>query len=489
MARGDGARSVALVLLAVGFVLTPGCKKNHPPDTPAVPSGPSSGAVGVEYSFSSSATDPDGDDVAIRFDWGDGDTSDWSGWVRSGDTVAVNHTWSSSGSFNARAQARVPGSVATDWSTALTLSRYYEWTRTFGGPNDDYCWSVRQTSDGGYVILRNTDSYGAADAGVWLIKIDAAGNKVWERNVDGAGDDWGNSLQQTRDGGYVVTGSTAASGVNDLDVWFFKMDANGNVLWQKTYRRTGGAAGSSVKQTLDGGYVVAGGCVQSGSEYVTDLWFLRTDSSGDTLWTRTYGGQGFDDASWVDETVDDGYVMAGGTSSYGAGEGDFWLIKTDASGDTVWTRTFGGPRNDACLSAGRTQDGGYILTGYTCSYGVGLCSVWLIKTDADGQESWNRVLGSEDYNYGEAVQQTADGGYVVGSTSEDVWLIKTAAEGDTVWSRHYAWAGGERCSDVHQTMDGGYIIAGSVALGGASGVDIWLVKTGPNGEIDEGGGK
>jgi hypothetical protein len=488
MSSGGGVRRTAVVLFTVGVVLVLNCNQGHRPDTAAVPSGPSSGAVGVSYTFSSSAEDRDGDDVAIRFDWGDGDTSDWSPWVRPGETVAMNHKWAASASFNVKAQARARNITVSDWSTALTLSRCYEWTRTFGGPNDDYCWSVRQTPDGGYIILRNTDSYGAGDAGVWLIKIDDAGYKVWERTVGGAGDDWGNSLQQTRDGGYVVTGYTAALGVSEFDVWFFKVDANGHALWQKTYRYAGGAVGKYVKQTQDGGYVVAAERAQPGG-WPYDLWLIRTDSDGDTLWTRTYGGGSDEGAFWVDQTEDGGYAIAGYTSSFGAGEGDFWLVKADANGDTAWTKTFGGPRNDVCLSAGRTQDGGYILTGYTCSYGVGLCSIWLIKTDADGRESWNKALGGEDYNYGEAVQQTADGGYVVGSTSEDVWLITMAAEGDTVWSRHYAWAGGERCGDVQQTKDGGYIIAGRTSSRGAGRTDVLLMKTGPNGEIDEGGGK
>jgi hypothetical protein len=486
MPRGGSSGSGVILLLVACGALVLTCTQGHRPDTPAAPSGPSSGAVGVEYSFSSSAQVRDGDDVAIRFDWGDGDTSDWSPWVRPGDTVTMSHAWAGPGTFPVRAQAKARNITVSDWSSGQTLSSYYEWTRTFGGPSDDYGISVQQTLDSGYIILGNTYSYGAGEADGWLIKTDVAGHTEWEKTIGGAGDDWGSSVQQTRDGGYIVTGSTSTFGAGNNDFWLVKLDAHGHVLWQKTYGYAGGEVASSVQQTQDGGYVVAGVAEPRDGDY-GDAWLIRTDTNGDTLWTRTYGGPHTDDAYWVEESADEGYVMAGYTSSFGAGDGDYWLVKTDASGDTVWTRTFGGLDNDACLSAARTQDGGYILTGYTYSYGAGRSDVWLVKTDADGRKVWDRVLGRSGYDYGEAVQQTADGGYVVGAASLGVWVIKTRADGDTMWTRdYYAGAGGERCSDVQRTRDGGYIIAGSTSSHGSGGSDVWLIKTDAEGRVHGG---
>jgi len=350
-----------------------------------------------------------------------------------------------------------------------------KWERTYGGTGDDYGYSVQQTTDGGYIVAGYN---GARD--VWLIKTDSSGDTLWTRTYGGTGGDYGWSLQQTSDGGYIIAGLTASFG-NGNQVYLVKTDASGDTLWTKAYGGTD-SYGKSVQQTLDGGYIVAG----YSRSVVGDsfqVYLVKTDSFGDTLWTRTYGGSNNDYGYSVRQTSDGGYIIAGETDSFGAGSSDVYLIKTDASGDTLWTRTYGGTSWDRGYSVQKTSDGGYIITGSTVVAGHGY--VWLIKTNASGDTLWTRTYG---VGYGYSVRQTSDGGYIiagftVGVGVEDVYLIKTNATGDTLWTRTYGGTWYDYGRSVQQTSDGGYIIAGYTDSFGAGGYDVYLIKTDVNGNV------
>jgi predicted secreted protein len=255
--------------------------------------------------------------------------------------------------------------------------------RTYGGTNHDWGWSVVQTTDGGYVIAGATKSFGAGSYDVYLVKTDASGDTVWTRTYGGTDDDWGRSLAQTADGGYVITGYSESYGAGGCDVWLIRADASGDTIWTRTYGGTRDDYGYSVRQTADGGYVITGETWFYGVGFC-DVWLIKTDASGDTMWTRTYGGTDYDRGESVLQTADGGYVITGETSSFGAGGSDVWLIKTDAAGDTMWTRTFGGAGNDYDESVAQTADGGYIIAGYTGSFSAGGLDAWLIKTDSAG---------------------------------------------------------------------------------------------------------
>jgi hypothetical protein len=361
--------------------------------------------------------------------------------------------------------------------------------RTYGGSWDDEGNSAQQTADGGYVIAGWTESFGAGYCDVYLIKTDARGDTLWTKAYGGLDDDWGTSVQQVTDGGYIIAGCTWSFGAGRDDVYLVKTDADGDTLWTRTFGGTSGDWSSSVQQTTDSGYIIAGATYSfgAGSE---DVYLVKTDSVGDTLWTRAYGGAGEEHGWSVRQTADGGYVIAGRTESFGAGDYDVYLIKTDAYGDTLWTRTYGGMLLEESWSVRQTTDSGYIISGYTNSFGAGGCDVYLVKTDAHGDTKWTRTYGGTGNDYGWSVQQTSDSGYIIagyttsfGAGAKDVHLIKTDGCGDTLWTRTYGGRDGDYGYSVQRTSDGGYVIAGKTGSFGAGAWDVYLIKTDSLGNV------
>jgi predicted secreted protein len=365
-----------------------------------------------------------------------------------------------------------------------------DWSKTFGGLADDFGDSVQQTSNGGYVVAGYTNSRGAGGYDVWLMKTDSNGNKVWDKTFGGNSTDTGSSVQQTSDGGYVVVGGTNSYGAGGYDVWLIKTDSNGNKVWDKTFGGISDDGGSSVQQTSDGGYAVAGYTISYGAGGAA-VWLIKTDSSGNEVWNETFGGtSAYDMGVSIQQTSDGGCVIVGYTNSCGAGGYDVWLIKTDSNGNKVWDKTFGGNSTDTGNSVRQTSDGGYIIVGHTNSYGAGGYDVWLIKTDSNGNKVWDKTFGGTSDDGGSSVQQTSDGGYIVvggtgsyGAGVEDVWLIKTDSTGNKVWDKTLGGPSYEFGEAIQQTSDGGYVITGTTESYGAGHADVWLMKVRPEGEL------
>ena len=383
-----------------------------------------------------------------------------------------------------------PESLAANITTFADAAPPEQWNGTFGGTQPDDANSVQQTSDGGFILAGTTTSYGTPVCDFWLIKTDANGKEQWNRTF---GEKWepvmvgdiAYSVVQTSDGGYMLAGSTTSYGSGSSDAWLIKVDTNGNEQWNKTFGGGSRDDAYSVSQTSDGGYIMVG-CIRSYDPY-GDAWLIKTDANGNKQWSKTFGDKYEDVAYSGHQTIDGGYILIGKTGSYGVGYFDAWLIKTDANGKEQWNRTFGGTEEncayaDTACAGHQTRDGGYILAGKTGSYGAGYFDAWLIKTDADGKEQWNQTFGGIRDDYVRSVQQTSDGGYILAGKigpympgAIGARLIKTDADGNQQWNKVFG-----RCEaySVKQVSDGGCVLAGLIYHPDSPPVssDVWLVK-------------
>jgi hypothetical protein len=363
--------------------------------------------------------------------------------------------------------------------------------KTYGGTSDDFARFVQQTSDGGYIVVGETNSFGEFELDIFLIKTDAKGNIQWAKTYEVMDFDYASSVQQTSDGGYIVAGYTTSFRAADLDIFLIKTDANGNIIWAKTYGGTDYDYVYSVQHTFDGGYIVAGITGSFGAGW-GDIFLIKIDPFGGIQWAKTYGGISDDGAFSVQQTYDGGYIVAGYTRSFGAISEDVFLIKIDPFGDIQWAKTYGGKGSEVATSVRQTADGGYIVAGYTTSFGAGKGDIFLIKTDANGNIIWAKTYGGEFDDKASSVQQTSDGGYIVAGhigvlfdAYMDILLIKTDAKGNIQWAKTYGEADtiDREAYSVQQTSDGGYILAGTTISFGAGERDIFLIKTDAKGNI------
>ncbi|MCK4312151.1 MAG: PKD domain-containing protein [Candidatus Cloacimonetes bacterium] len=358
------------------------------------------------------------------------------------------------------------------------------WTRTFGGDGDEEGYYVQQTNDGGFIIVGYTDSFGAGDNDVWLIKTDINGNEIWSETYEGPYQngsrmDVGYSVQQTIDNGYIITGFTS-NNWSSPTIYLLKTTNDGTESWFQTFISLWEGRGHSVKQTYDNGYIILGDYQVSTNN--RDICLVKTNQSGSETWSQTFGGPNNDYGRSVQQTNDGGYIIAGFTTN-NFGNWDVYLIKTDENGNEVWYKTWGGIDSDFAKSVQQTNDDGYIIVGSTYSFGAGNEDIYLIKTNENGNEVWVKTFGSSGSDSGESVQQTNDGVYIItGHNSEmsntGVYLIKTNEDGNEIWSNIFLcgddWSRG---NSVKQTADDGFIIAGIKSSEGND--DIWLLKVNP----------
>ena len=387
-----------------------------------------------------------------------------------------------------------------------------QWRTVLGGPNDEFAHAVALANDGGYVIAGETRSHGAGSQDGWLVKLNAQGQQLWAKAYGGPESDVIYAVQRTSDGGYILAGATrslpnAASGppgrgTPQSDFWLIKTAPNGAVQWQRSYGNseqprppamgTTSDIAHAVRQTRDGGYILAGS--SAGSSGV-GVWLLRTSPDGTLLWSRNPGAATAAVAYDVAQTPDGGFVIAGRSGSPNRGT-DALLIKTDADGNTAWTKYIGGRYNDDARSLVLTADGGYALAGFTWSDSAGLSDFWLVKTAANGARQWQRSFGGVARDAAHSLIHTSDGGFALAGWSESFsgggrfWVIKTGPSGILQWSQAYpqtplantppnGLSAGARA--IAQTEDNGFIIAGwAEAIQGPR--DILAVKTAPVGD-------
>lgn len=349
--------------------------------------------------------------------------------------------------------------------------------KAYGGTGWEDCTSIQQTNDSGYIMTGVTYSFGQGGADVYVIKADSIGILQWSRTYGGTGGDEGHYIIQTNDGGYLIAGETMSFG-NGGDMMLIKIDNNGSIQWSKTYgHNIASDYAYCVKQTMDGGYVVTG---STGAN--VKLYLLKVDQNGVEQWSKVIGGSSNDRGYNVQQTDDGGYIIAGDTRNCGAGLSDFYLVKTTATGNIEWTKSYGGNQTDKAHCVKPTSEGGYIVVGYTQSFGAGSDDVYLIRTDSIGNMIWSKTFGSNGADQGYAVYETNDNGFVIGGYTamgtgwSSSYIFKTDMNGNHLWSKVFGGAFGEGASSMCSTIDGGYALGGFTTTFG-TGREVYIVKT------------
>jgi hypothetical protein len=341
-----------------------------------------------------------------------------------------------------------------------------QWDRTYGGVDRETIGSIQQTTDGGYILAATTASFGVGMFSILVVKLNSNGEITWQRTYT-AGNfiDTVYSIQQTTDGGYILAGGTMPLYNNTMMAMIIKLDANGDILWNKTYPEVVelkciqqtldggyiacghnfilklGATGDitwhyaipsvdfwKAQQTSDGGYVVSGERRNNSTSF--DVLALKLASDGDIVWQKNYGGGGMD-IGIIHQTAEDEYFITGYTYSFGVGEIDAWILKLNSNGSIIWQKTYGGVNDDSINAIQQTSDGGYLASGETASFGAGDEDLWILKLDDSGNIIWEKTYGGEDYDGASSLQKTSDGGYIVlsatenfGSGGDDLWVLK-----------------------------------------------------------------
>lgn len=355
--------------------------------------------------------------------------------------------------------------------------------KTLGLEKTDDVYSIVTTPDGGYIIASNyTPTLDARK--VRLVKTDANGNEQWTKIIGETHENNCRTIQPTKDGGYIIGGWLST--ITNTGLLLLKTDASGNQQWWKMFNPKGEKAyGYSAQQTADGGYIICGSVSSNGQ----DAYLVKTDASGNLVWEKTFGGANEDVAYTVFQTADGGYILGGQTKSFGDTDGDAYLLKVSADGTKEWQKTFDGPSTyqDYLHCVQQTSDGGFIATGNISNR---VNDIYLLKTDFNGKKLWSKNFGTKDSDQGRWVEQTSDGGYIVcgfvttthqSVSDRNLYVIKTDAQGNEQWHREYGESGTNYGRCVRQTPDGGFIILGDTNDKHPYRREILLIKTDANG--------
>ena len=374
-----------------------------------------------------------------------------------------------------------------------TISAYAQapdtlWTRTYGSSEADLGYCVQQTTDGGFVFVGfSYQSYYGGIEG-YLAKTNNLGDTLWTAILGGHFHDFFYYVQETNDSCYIITGQTSSFGAGGTDVYLLKTDTLGNIIWEQTIGGSLCESGSEVQQTTDGGYIIVGG-TQSHSNGSYDICIIKTNCEGYTTWTKAYGGLYSDAGNSIQQTVDGGYIIAG-HSIDGGRYLCAKLLRTNENGDTLWTKDFAGTWGAKANSVCQTDDGGYAIIGMIYTDGNYHRNAYLIKTDAMGDTMWTKKYGGLDFVDGFYGILTNDNGFViVGYKSnlfdKDVYIIKTDANGDTNWTKTIGGELEDMAMHVEQTSDDGYIIVGYTNSYGLGSTDIYVIRLDSEGTIVE----
>jgi hypothetical protein len=317
----------------------------------------------------------------------------------------------------------------------------------------------------------------------------------------------GSSIRPARDGGFIVAGKTSSKGAGSSDVWLIMLDANGQVVWEKTYGGPGSEDAGAVVQLEDGGIVVAATREVKGEPEEEDGWIFKVDRSGNLLWDKRFGGDRYDRIHAVAESGDGGVVAVGGTASKGAGALDGWAIRLDKDGAVAWERTYGGEGRDELLSVQAAKGGGFVAAGTKARKGSVNEDGWVVMLGSDGEVRWETTAGGDRWERLVRVRQTGDGGVIAAGESQsnaeqlsNLWLLKLGPEGAVQWDKQFGGPNDDRAASLVEKKDGGFVVCGTASrkLSEEEAIvernpwgvsknylssDLWVMDLGPAGDL------
>jgi uncharacterized repeat protein (TIGR02543 family)/uncharacterized delta-60 repeat protein len=357
-----------------------------------------------------------------------------------------------------------------------------QWAKTYGTRTDEDMGCIQQTTDGGYIVSGTTYYFGYGD--FLILKLSSSGEIEWQKVYGGSGSDYFPRIQQTSDGGYVVAGYSYSFGTGyyDSDFLILKLSSSGEIEWQKVYGGSGSEVGPKIHQTSDGGYIVTG-YTESFGAGEGDIWILKLDSSGEIEWQKVYGGNRRDSVREIQQTSDGGYIVAGATLSFGDGTNNVWVLKLSSSGEIEWQKVYGGRSRIIYGSGGiqETSDGGYIVGGET--FRVGDPNFLILKLSSSGEIEWQKEYGGSGSDWIQEIQQASNGGYVVagysysfGAGNTDAWILKLNSTGIIEWQKAYGGTSTDSVYSIQQRSNGGYILMGETRSFGAGATDFLILK-------------
>ena len=369
--------------------------------------------------------------------------------------------------------------------------------KNYGGTQNERGYSVKQTSDGGYVIVGSSTSYGAGGSDLWILKVDGLGEFSWSKTYGGQGNDIGRDITQTSDGGYIITGYTKSfSSGGDMDLWLIKTDANGESClysdggtcsensskWIKSFGTSGNDYGTSVQETSEGDFIVAG---KSGR--IPSVFVIKTNSSGEKIWENLYGTGPGDRAQYIIERQDLGFLIVGKENANNVDD-NLCLINIDTDGAEVWHSLYGGGGADGGNHISEVSGGGYIIAGATKSYGNGNWDdLWLVKTSTGGSMEWQKTFGGSYTETGNYTHEKDEGGYMVTGSTEsigqgfyDIWVVSTDYTGNEIYSQTFGGNMDDKALRGARGNSGELLIIGYTNSFGNGGEDVLLIKIDPN---------
>lgn len=332
------------------------------------------------------------------------------------------------------------------WLLKLDATGELEWSRSLGGPDSDWLNYGCPTPDGG-TILVGEYGYDWSQLDAWVVKLDAEGRLTWDaRYGTPVGTERFHSVVPSADGGYVMAGTRSTVGNDEFDIWLVKVDADGAIVWQRAY---GGDQHDKqmrftmqMDATTEGGYILT--CATASfSKGLWDYWILKVDADGNRVWDRAVGEAGYDGAKVTRRAAGGGYWIGGSSSSFGAGGLDYWILRLDEGGNIRWQMMYGGAGEEWLYAIEPLPSGGCVLAGTTTSFGAGQHDYWFLEIDDDGAIRWQRTYGGvlDEDTYAMSLSRTADQGFLfagriesAGTGPSDVWVMKLAADGSIAFS-------------------------------------------------------